>query len=147
MSTYLPQIHVTVPNQNSEGTPNHPPARVRVAVTVLSMLTDKTMARGMVNDHVCETIDGQLLTDAEKDLQRRACEMLEEYLDGSIKPDLWERQQLEPVQQPALPITRILGCPMCCDLPPTRSKRVCELCKGRGRLIIIDPESDHGNQS
>lgn len=142
---FFPPVYVQQPIAGGDS-PKPSPARVRTAAAVLTHLTDKTADRPVLTEqHGLETIAGQKLTQPELDLQRQACETLEQYLAGELKPNVWEAQELEPPAAPKPIVTLSLGCPVCYEMGAnTRGKKNCPMCKGRGRLLILDPATDKG---
>jgi len=67
------------------------PARVVAAMEFLDRLTHKTRTGAAINEDTIEKIDGQRLTTAESNAQATACNMLNDYFRGKMRPNYWER--------------------------------------------------------
>jgi hypothetical protein len=114
-------------------------ARVRVALQVLSFLSDKTATRLAANDVGFQELDGQKLEPEEKELMFTACKQLTAYLEGKQDPSALEkvaheRHRQEARRPPMIDGLRI-ACPNCQGQPPQVMQ--CTLCGGRGGVIVF----------
>lgn len=122
-----------------------PPGRVQVALEYLMLTSSKTMTRAAVSDNAIQLIDGQVLTTAEANTQATACNVLNEYLLGKLKPTYWERI---PKERISYDVPDQHECPSDEGRPPFPSMFIrcfacagssndqCQFCLGTGHLII-----------
>ncbi len=124
-----------------------PPGRVQVALEYLAMLTFKTRKSAVVNDISIQVIDGANLTTAEANAQASACNALNDYFNGKLKPTYWERVPKEHHsecyseggydERPEHP-SMYIRCFACAPGPTAPD---CRFCRGTGKLIVT-PVSD-----
>jgi hypothetical protein len=113
------------------------PARVRMAMEFLGMLTHKTMSRAAVSDIGIEVLPGQQLCDEEVATQATACNLLSRYFAGKLTPDCWEKLRYDAMKQRAQHGGRegiIIRCISCGHGPMPNPS--CELCKGSGKVFV-----------
>lgn len=112
------------------------PARIRAALSFLQDLNSKTMTRAAVSENDIEEIEGQELSQCEKDTQADACRMLSSYFDGTLKPNCWELDNSEEeVESPPNYTEGVrIKCP--CS-SPGRTTINCHLCKGSGWVLVF----------
>ena len=120
-----------------EANPDLPPARVRAAMEFVNSLTYKTMARVALNDLQIQEIPGQKLTDEELTAQATAFNLLSSYFSGRLKPDDWEKLDLE-VPNKSDQAGSVINCPICIG---SSSRADCILCKGRGQVVVYPTTS------
>jgi hypothetical protein len=115
------------------------PARVNKAFEFYELITFKTMKRAAVYESGAEIIDGQELTDEEKNTLATACNMLSLYFSGKLKPDIWENLRVQALAQQVrnggIP-GRAMSCLSCQpneQRPPNPS---CPMCRGSGNIVI-----------
>ena len=132
------------------------PARIRVAMAVLSQLTHKTATEAAPHGMGCETIPGQELTLPERRTQDAACSILIQYLRGDLKHDEWDELHhyttLQGVWAQSGGARGIVICCPVCEQGQVSKSRPCPVCSGTGALITLparprthqdaDPESD-----
>ena len=112
-----------------------PPARISVAIDLLYQFTMKTMKRCAANDVGFNELDGQNLTSQEERAQNAACALLSNYFEGKLKPDIWERNDIDKDPRMAShnePGT-FIRCFRCAPEPAAQS---CPFCKGTGQVIV-----------
>lgn len=119
--------------------PNEVPARVEVAMELLRMLTAKTgdlPAAGFSCLNV-EVVPGQTLSPEEEYARDHACQMLGEYFQGKMPPDLMEQAWLERMKPPEAlqPGGMVIRCLACQD-GVASNKRHCKMCRGAGSLVV-----------
>jgi len=113
------------------------PARVRMALEFLSMMTHKTMSRAAVSDIGIEVLPWQDLCDEEVATQATACNLLSRYFAGKLTPDVWEKLRYDAMKQRVQQggkegmVIRCIGCGHGPMPNPT-----CELCKGSGKIFV-----------
>jgi len=114
------------------------PARVRVAMEYLNLMSQKTMTHAAGNDLIIEQIPGQELTDEEASAQATACNMLENYFAGKMPPDYWERLDAQDRAHDRGEEGTIMPCPNCGEGVAVGSAKECRLCCGN-RFIFVTP--------
>jgi len=115
-------------------TDNIVPARVRAAMEYLGFLSLKTMEHVVSNDVGFHVVDGQELTDREKDTQIAACGVIEDYFNGSLKLNEWENFQAGKAGRR---VAKGAGTPIRCPLCAPNGNEKCILCKGSGILMVF----------
>ncbi len=123
--------------QRSLHTGENPPARVIVAMEFLSMLTNKTAVRAVSNELSIEQISGQELTTAERNAQATACNVIGDYLRGTLSPNYWEK---EVRTRETKGRGQIVGCFICPSSAPIPS---CRFCRGYGTVIVTPTAGGH----
>ena len=119
---------------------NEVPARVKVAMDYLAMMTFKVMPRCAVNDVGFNELDALKLTTAEENAQSAAANMLLDYFQGDLKANTMEKLMVEQEKAVAkkkgenAKETKILICPRCGERPQLRSN--CPICEGSGQVAI-----------
>ena len=116
------------------------PARVRIAMQFLQSLTHKTMPKVAISETLIEQINGQELSTAERNAQATACNLINDYFLGKLKPDFWDKLLVEDYQadctQSAQEVSanpsRYLRCFSCLD----EIKTDCIICNGAGHVLI-----------
>ena len=114
------------------------PTRVLVAMEFLAYLTAKQQVRAVVNSVSIELIKGQALTTSESNAQASACNLLNDYFLGKVKPSHQERLQRDVVDSIIAPdgvlnTGRVIKCFACgFDQPPRDG---CLFCNGTGTLL------------
>jgi len=113
------------------------PPRVRQAMDFVSMMAQKTMQRAAACENQIELIDGQQLTDEERNAHDSACLCIARYFNGNLPLDKWEQLRYETIRQKVKTggrdgaILRCIGCGA--RVTPTPD---CELCRGTGRVFV-----------
>ena len=122
-----PQVQQQAPQSMDD-----PPARVLVAMRFLSELTFKQMTRVAVADMGrIEEIAPPGLNGSEVAAQHAACDMLESYFAGRLKPNLWEDALIQEKTRNPQEEGTLLRCIACQGANPQ-----CSVCKGTGRILI-----------
>jgi hypothetical protein len=128
----------TVPSQQSSPglMDNESPARVRIALEVLSQLTSKVMPRAAATDNSIEWADMPKLTGNETALQGAACSLLIDYLGGKLKMDRWEETRHKASTRGLVPNKPgvLLRCHVCA--PDFTDD--CRICANK-RTILVYP--------
>lgn len=127
---------IQLPMMGGQSSPQEEePARVRIALEVLQHLSFKTMIRAAVNDLAIEQIDGQELTTGESNLQATACNFLNDYLAGKMKPDRLERvrERLAYTSPVGDELGMLIRCFNCAPQPPSPT---CPFCHGKGNVLV-----------
>lgn len=120
------------------------PARVKVALQLLAALSFKTATKAVPGgEGEFHTIDGQSLTHAESNVQATACNLLNAYFLGKLRPDYWDKivarqWQDEPLPEPVCSHGpegpgHFLRCISCSQTPDDN----CALCQGSGSIFIF----------
>lgn len=110
------------------------PARVKVAITYLEEINEKTAPKIALSDTTHETVDGQELSGPEIQAQTAACNLLTQYFQGKLEPSLWESAQLaqstalDDNHQPLPAEIKSIECPFC-------KGKGCPMCLNKGRLM------------
>lgn len=121
------------PQQQTILSRDNVPARIKCAVEVLEMLTEKTeedlaFSTSAAGGTDFERIPGQKLTAEEENLQATACNMLAKYLDGTLKATEAERTKGEQWQ--------CMGCPFCGGGGRGPDGKKCAICSGGGSIAV-----------
>ncbi len=113
------------------------PARVHLAMEFLAHCTAKTMVKGMVNDVGFDTVPGQSLTDEEASAQATACNLLQSYFRGRLKPSHAENLALDALEGKVGNRPdgsgMLMKCFACAPNPPQPG---CPFCQGQGEVIV-----------
>lgn len=127
----LPSGNWLQPTQQTKE-PVEPPARIRIALSLLREFTAKQSPVVAVNDMTVDWRDGQQLTCQERNVQNAACEVLEDYMRGRLKKSSFEREG------PGLPTNKkgfVLNCPSC--HPKGWNNPDCPICRGAGEVLAF----------
>lgn len=111
------------------------PIRVGAAMELLAGLHQKTMTRAAANDVSIELIEGQKLTSHENLAQQEACIALSNYFRGELRPDVWEKAQLQEVQGEIQRPGTLIRCFLC--NPRKEPNPECILCQGSGQILTF----------
>lgn len=113
------------------------PPRVRQAMEFIQMMTGKTMDRPAMTENQIQIVEGQELTDEEKNALATACNLVSRYFAGQLKPDAWESLRFDALKKKAEQGStpgRIIGCVACNPMgPPNKG---CVLCSGTGKILV-----------
>jgi hypothetical protein len=112
------------------------PARVRVALEYLSLLTSKTMVRAAVNDMAIQEIPGQELSSEEVTAQATACNMLSFYFAGKMPADYWERLDAEDRAYQRGEGGELSPCFNCRGINANTLTKNCHFCRGNGFVFV-----------
>ena len=144
MSDFPPQITQIFPNSAPER--EDVPARIKIAMDYLNMLSFKTMVKPNTNSVSIGEISGTELSEDEVDTRRDALILLSEYFNGIMKPTKWDNVEESQFPSyptscvgkhgpsiPPVPESKVVDCPMC--ITKGRST-LCPMCKGTTRILI-----------
>lgn len=142
MSDFPPQITQIFPNSAPER--EDVPARVKIAMDYLNMLSFKTMVKPNTNSVSIGEIPGTELSEDELDTRRDALILLSEYFNGIMKSTKWDGMDMPNMTptlphpsldkfNPPVPESKIIDCPMCITRGRTNQ---CPMCKGTARILI-----------
>lgn len=121
------------------------PPRVRVAMEVMHHLTQKTAVvplpqYGLDNRFEVTSVDGQQLIDEEKDAQRAAMRLLEDYFTGVLKECPWDGVREAQQKKRADPDGwNVINCPSCTAGKFTPRDN-CLLCGNSGKVRVARVE-------
>ena len=130
----MPQIQIV----RDAGDREDVPPRVRFALEFLRELNLKGATRAAANDFMIEQIPGQKLTSDEVNARAAACSMLQDYFNGKMRLNIWEKDlRLEETRYPypAGP-GQFLACFNCLS-QGGRVKEDCDICGGCGRILVF----------
>src|SRR5271165_1225181 len=116
------------PYQQQSNFGDRVPSRVIAAMQFLSQLTDKTrpqIAVGTVGEP-CE-FDGQELSNYELDARNAACKLVEDYFNGAMKMDTWEKKSEIVHHEEGK--GSILNCHACAARGQTDYGKICKVCE------------------
>lgn len=106
------------------------PARIRTAVEVLAHLTSKTAKRLAASELAIQEFEGNPLTPEEQILQTEACKVLGNYLDGSLRPNVWETDAMQSDGVNYLHL-KCFACSQAGESSPE-----CPMCEGCGSILV-----------
>ena len=127
---FIPVPMFSMAPQSSEPVGDSPPARVRVAVDLLTMMIAKQMDRVAINDVGFHEIPGRQLSKDESLVQIAAFRLLSKYFDGELKPS--EQEDKKPQQLKGV----ILNCIFCSANSTGKGDPNCNMCHGQGSLLV-----------
>lgn len=120
------------------------PPRVRMALEVMEHLTRKTAVvplpqSNMNGQFEVTPVDGQKLTDEEKDVQRAALRLVEDYFAGVLKECPWDGVRESQQKKREEGGWNVINCPSCTAGKFTPRDN-CLLCGNTGKVRVARVE-------
>lgn len=124
-----------------------PPVRIRVAMEYLAYTAIKQMKHAAAHGLGVEIISGQQLSKAESNARESAANLLNDYFNGKMETDPWEKGELEAENRRNARMMggqagAILRCIACGHTP----RENCPFCKGSGEVIMFPNKVDGGDE-
>lgn len=123
------------------------PARVTKAMEFIEFISYKRIRRPAATDHTVEIVEPERQSDEEGTAYATACNLLNEYFGGKLKPDEWEQIRFDAIKKRLETGNRsgaVIACFGCGAGKGRAPNPGCELCKGTGTLFVSS--MTQGNQ-